>query len=187
MPKKKKNSLPWRNRIVRYGEAAPESLLANEENWRIHPLSQQQGLTAVLEGVGVVQNILVNLRTSSEWPEGKRGVETLVDGHARVAIAISANEPSIPITYVDLTPNEEAIVLATLDPIAAMATTDKEMLAQIMQGVHSDDERLQQLIASIAETNNIVPRDTDFPEFDESASDDVKYITCPKCGEQIPR
>jgi len=152
---KKKNAAPWRNRIVRYGEAAPDSLLANEENWRIHPLAQQQGLTSVLEVVGVVQNILVNLRTSQEWPEGKRGVETLIDGHARVGLALSANEPSIPITYVDLTPNEEAIVLATLDPITAMAVTDKEMLSQVMQDVHSDDERLQQLIASIAEQNGI--------------------------------
>lgn len=31
----------WRNRIVGYGEEAPEQLLASPWNWRIHPGHQQ--------------------------------------------------------------------------------------------------------------------------------------------------
>lgn len=31
----------WQNRIVGYGEADPESLLANEYNFRIHPKFQR--------------------------------------------------------------------------------------------------------------------------------------------------
>lgn len=45
----------------------------------------------------------------------------VVDGHARAALAISRNEPSVPVLYVDLSPEGEAVVLATLDPIGAMA------------------------------------------------------------------
>ena len=39
----------------------------------------------------------------------------VVDGHARVALAISAGE-RVPVVYVDLSEKEEALILATLDP-----------------------------------------------------------------------
>ena len=45
----------------------------------------------------------------------------VVDGHARVALALSRGEATVPVLYVDLEPEEEALVLATLDPISAMA------------------------------------------------------------------
>ena len=100
----------WRNRITGSGEEAPDQLLANPANWRIHP-NQQDALAGALDAVGWVQQVLVNRRTGF-----------VVDGHARVALAISRGEPSVPVLYVDLSPDEEALVLATLDPIGAMAT-----------------------------------------------------------------
>ena len=84
----------WRNRIVGYGEEAPDQLLANDRNWRIHPKAQQDALAGVLREVGLVQNVIVNQRT------GK-----VVDGHLRVSLAISENQPKISITYVDLDEN----------------------------------------------------------------------------------
>lgn len=33
----------WRNRIAGAGEEAPDQLLANPANWRIHPKAQQDG------------------------------------------------------------------------------------------------------------------------------------------------
>jgi len=31
----------WRNRITGHGDEAPDQLLANPRNWRIHPAGQQ--------------------------------------------------------------------------------------------------------------------------------------------------
>lgn len=74
----------WRNRIVEYGQEAPDQLLANPANWRIHPKSQQDALAGVLDQVGWVQTVIVNRQTGH-----------VVDGHLRVSLAISRNEPSI--------------------------------------------------------------------------------------------
>ena len=107
----------WRNRITGAGEEAPDQLLANPANWRIHPKAQQDALAGALDAVGWVQQVLVNRRTGF-----------VVDGHARVALALSRGEPTVPVLYVDLAPEEEALVLATLDPIGAMAGRDDEKL-----------------------------------------------------------
>jgi len=117
----------WRNRIVGHGEEDAEQLLANPQNWRIHPQAQQQALEGVLQQVGWVQNVIVNQRTGF-----------VVDGHARVAMAISAGE-KVPVVYVDLSPEEEALILATLDPLAAMAATDEEKLKELICSVGTRD------------------------------------------------
>lgn len=93
----------WRNRITGSGEEAPDQLLANPANWRIHPKAQQDALAGALDQVGWVQQVLVNRRSGF-----------VVDGHARVALALRRGEPTVPVLYVDLEPEEEALVLATL-------------------------------------------------------------------------
>ena len=99
----------WRNRIVGHGEVEAESLLANPRNWRIHPKNQVDALAGVLAEVGWVQDVIVNQRSGF-----------VVDGHARVALAIKAKE-KVPVLYVELDEREEAIILATIDPLSAMA------------------------------------------------------------------
>lgn len=91
-------------------------------NWRIHPKAQQEALAGALDSVGWVQQVLVNRRTSF-----------VVDGHARVALSLSRGEPTVPVLYVDLEPAEAALVLATLDPIGAMAQADDEKEALAMR------------------------------------------------------
>jgi len=109
----------WRNRIVGHGEENPEQLLANPLNWRIQPQNQQDALGAVLDDVGWVHTVIVNQRTGF-----------VVDGHLRVAMAISHGDEAIPVTYVDLSEEEEALVLVSLDPLGALATADSESLSE---------------------------------------------------------
>jgi hypothetical protein len=85
----------WRNRIVGSGEEAPDQLLANPANWRIHPKQQQAALAGSLDTVGWVAQVMVKRRTGF-----------VVDGHARVALAISRDEPTVPVVYVDLAPTQ---------------------------------------------------------------------------------
>ncbi len=163
----------WRSRIVGYGESAPDQLLANEKNWRVHPYeTQQKPLLGVLHEVGFVQNIMVNKRTSEQWPDGQRNVETVVDGHLRVQLAISEGQPTIPITYVDLTPGEEAEILSTLDPLSALATVDKEQLDLLLRDVQSSDAAIQQMLTNLAAKSGIGVTDPmaewqGMPEFEQ--------------------
>jgi ParB-like chromosome segregation protein Spo0J len=89
---------PWRNRITGSGEEAPDQLLANPANWRIHPKAQQDALAGALDQVGWVQQVLVN-----------RSSGFVVDGHARVALALSRGEPTVPVLYVDLAPGARRV------------------------------------------------------------------------------
>lgn len=128
----------WKNRIVGSGEEAPDQLMANPKNWRIHPLTQQDAVEAALDEVGWVQQVIVNQTTGC-----------LVDGHLRVALAISREETSIPVTYVELSEREEALVLATLDPLAGLAATDADKLAQLLEEAGTAGEGLNNLLTDL--------------------------------------
>lgn len=121
----------WPNRIVKYGVVTLEDVLANEGNWRIHPAAQQAALEGALDVVGIVKPLLLNLRTGEEWPIGERGVETLIDGHGRIVLGMRRGQTTWPAVWVDLTPKEEKLVLATLDPITALAVPDPAKWAEL--------------------------------------------------------
>jgi DNA modification methylase len=133
---------PWRNRIAGHGEEAPDQLLANPHNWRLHGATQQHALTSVLGEVGLVQSVIVNRTTGR-----------LIDGHLRVELAKAQGQPTIPVVYVELSEDEERVVLASLDPISAMATADREKLSQLLSGI--DDPDLAELLDSVARANRI--------------------------------
>lgn len=145
------NATNWQNRIVGHGTESPEQLLANEANWRVHPRAQQQALEGVLDEVGYVQAVIVNNRTSEAWELGKRNVPTMVDGHMRVETALSKGQTEIPVVYVDLEPSEEAKILATFDPISALATTDKEKLDELLREVETGSAGVAEMLSNLAE------------------------------------
>jgi DNA modification methylase len=132
-------STAWRSRIVGSGEEAPEQLLANPLNWRTHPGAQRAAIRGSLSSVGWVAQVIVNRTTGH-----------VVDGHARIEEAISAGVQSVPVLYVELSAEEERLVLATLDPIGAMAERDDERLAELLADLQADDPGLQALLDSLA-------------------------------------
>jgi DNA modification methylase len=129
----------WQNRIVGEGEEAPEQLLASPANWRIHTHEQENALAAVLDKVGWVTRIIVNRNTGH-----------VVDGHLRVAMAISKGEAKVPVLYVDLSEEEENLILATLDPLSAMAGTDNEKLESLLRDIPNMGAEIDALLAGIA-------------------------------------
>jgi hypothetical protein len=166
----------WQNRIIGYGEEVPDQLLAHPSNWRIHPKMQQDALSGVLKEVGIVQPVLVNKRTGF-----------VIDGHMRVSIAISSGQKTIPVTYVDLSEDEEAEILSTFDPIATYAIADKEKLQELLHEVSSGEASVQAMLADFAEKSGIVLEE--IPQEEEGVSSDSeeeeKMITCPRCGHQF--
>jgi ParB-like chromosome segregation protein Spo0J len=166
----------WRNRIVGTGEEAPDQLLANPANWRIHPKPQQDALGDALDDIGWIQQVVVNRQSGH-----------LIDGHLRVSLAMRNNEPTVPVLYVDLDPREEALALATLDPIAAMAAADKEQLDALLREVDTGSAALQEMLAGLAAEHGVTPPNVEFKEYDESVAGEVEYITCPECGHKWPK
>lgn len=129
----------WKSRIVGEDDVAPASLMANPMNWRTHGKAQLRALSGLLTEVGWVQRVVVNQRTGH-----------IVDGHARVSLAVQRRDASVPVVYVDLSPDEEKLVLASLDPIGAMADTDRDMLDRLLDEVRTDDDALRDLLNSVA-------------------------------------
>jgi DNA modification methylase len=146
----------WRSRIVGHDSVPPSELTANPRNWRKHPKAQQQALADVLDRVGWVQDVIVNQRTG-----------LLVDGHARLELALRRGEESVPVVYVDLEPDEEALVLATLDPLSAMAEADDEALRALMADVVADGAIAEMLKITNEKIRNTYP--DDFPSIDDVA------------------
>lgn len=136
---KRKRPDAFRSRIVGEGEEAPDQLLANPLNWRGHPKEQTDALEGLLSEVGWVQRVIVNRRTGH-----------VVDGHARVSLALRRGEASLPVLYVDLSEDEERLVLAALDPIGGLATTDAAKLAELLESVETTDEALRSLLDDLA-------------------------------------
>jgi hypothetical protein len=48
----------------------------------------------------------------------------------------------VPVVYVELSEAEERLVLASLDPLAAMAGAEKEALAALLAGLETEDAAL---------------------------------------------
>lgn len=127
-----------RSRIVGEGDEAPDQLLANPLNWRRHPKQQQKALEAMLRQVGWVQRVIVNKRTGH-----------IVDGHLRVEVALRRDEPTVPVIYVDLSKEEEKVVLAAIDPIGGLAQTDQAMLDDLLKVTSSGDDELDAFLQSL--------------------------------------
>ena len=173
---KSKAAPRWHNRIVGHDAVPPESLLPNPKNPRRHPRAQRDALLGVLREVGVVQDVIVNRTTGR-----------LVDGHLRVALAVQEGQTTIPVTYVDLTADQEALILATFDPLGALAELDAECLAMLLREVQSGEEAVQVLLQDLAAQAGAVPPAVEFKEYGEEAADDVAFIECPQCGHRWPR
>jgi len=102
----------------------PASLQDNEKNWRRHPENQLAALSDVIAEVGWAGACLFNERTGR-----------LVDGHARQKIALKNGTKKVPVLIGSWDEATEAKILATLDPIAAMATADAKALEALLESV----------------------------------------------------
>ena len=137
-------SVPWRNRVVGTGEESPADLVANPSNWRIHTSPQQKAMAGALSEVGWVGKVLVNRTTGH-----------LVDGHLRVQLARDRGEPTVPVSYVELSEAEERLVLASLDPIGALADADDAKLTALLAGLEATDPGLRALLADLGERHGL--------------------------------
>ena len=135
---------PWRSRITGSGTLKVSEVKPHELNFRIHPAGQSQALAASLDNVGWVQQVVVNTQTGN-----------LIDGHLRVELARQRGECELPCLLVELSEDEERLVLASLDPIAAMAGADREKLQELLASIQSEDETVRGLLEAIARQEHL--------------------------------
>jgi hypothetical protein len=114
----------WPNRIVESGAANPQELAKgyNELNWRAHPETQRAALEEALDSLGWLSRVIVNKSSGH-----------IIDGHLRVELAVLKGEALVPVDYVELTDDEEALALATLDAITEQAQPIPEKLAALLE------------------------------------------------------
>ena len=173
MAKKKREG--WQNRIIGEGEQPASQFTANPNNWRKHPQAQRDAMKGALTEIGWVQRVIVNKRTGY-----------LVDGHERVWEALQNGDQPVPYVEVDLSEQEEAYVLATLDPLAAMADADGVQLRALLDEVQSEDAAVQAMLAKLgADTGAVVPDFQPVGADEQGRLDQKKPITCPECGHEF--
>lgn len=131
---------PLSNRVVGHGLEKVDQLLAHPDNFRVHTAEQQNALAGAIDDIGYIHPVIVNRLTGR-----------ILDGHLRVTLALRSGVDELPVDYVELSESDEAKALLMLDPIAAMAASDKTKLDGLLRSVQSDDERVQALMSEIAE------------------------------------
>lgn len=167
-----------RSRITRSAQVDPRELTANPKNWRQHPKEQRVALEAILDEVGWITGVTVNERTG-----------LVVDGHLRLEVALSRKLKTIPVDYVDLTEEEEALALATMDPITAMAKPNGYLFAQLLEQANTGNADLMAYLDEVAQRVGAVEAEPREPkqgakEYSAGDFDDFDH-QCPECGFQF--
>lgn len=145
----------------------------NPANWRRHPARQLDALKELIGDpeIGWAGVILYNERTGN-----------MIDGHARVASVAAST--AVPVLIGSWSPEAEKKILATLDPLAAMAEVDTAALQQLLSDVDFDSDALKELETTITALT-VSSQCEEIPgENQQIDEDDMRNTknTCPKCG-----
>ena len=122
-------------------------LNANPKNWREHPPEQQRAMKGVLEEVGIAGALLAR-----ETPDGLE----LIDGHLRTEMN---DATEWPVLILDVDENEADVLLASIDPIGAMAKTNTDALKALLGQIATDNADLGSLLEQLK--TDLVPKEDD--------------------------
>ena len=131
----------YRNRIKTLEYIDSRELTAHPGNWREHPTAQAVALKGALKEVGIAGALL------AYRSERQGGALVVIDGHLRK----DAAPQNWPVLILDVDDSEADYLLATHDPLAAMATADAGALDALLSSVQSGEEGVQAMLAELAE------------------------------------
>jgi len=134
-----------RDRIKELRRVKASELLPSPQNWRVHPESQKDALRGVLSEIGYADALLAR--------ETAQGL-MLIDGHLR---AETTPDALVPVLILDVDEAEAAKLLATIDPLAALATADTSKLDALLRQVQTESQPLADMLTRLAEDHGIVP------------------------------
>jgi site-specific DNA-methyltransferase (adenine-specific) len=130
-----------RDRIRDLRRVPASELRPNPKNWRLHPEAQAAALRGVLAEVGIADAVLAR--------ELEDGTLMLIDGHLR---AETLGDKPVPVLVLDVNEAEADKILATLDPLAAMAEADAAKLDAIIREIDTGSAAVQQMLADLADS-----------------------------------
>jgi DNA modification methylase len=157
-----------RDRIRELRRVPASELRPNPKNWRTHPEAQANALRGLLSEIGIADAVLAR--------ELADGSLMLVDGHLR---AETLGDETVPVLVLDVDEAEADKVLATLDPLAAMAEADAAKLDAILREVDTGSPDVQQLLADLADEAGLYQDEAKEIVEDEIPEPPVDPITKP--------
>jgi hypothetical protein len=131
---------PIRSRIVAHVSVRAGDLIPHPNNWRRHPPQQRRALEDSLTELGDIRSLL-GYRLAD-------GRIQLIDGHLRRDID---PERLVTVELVDLTEEEAAKALLTLDPLAALAETDSQAVHLLTANLKTESASLHALWQGLKE------------------------------------
>lgn len=137
-----------RDRIKELRRVPARQLRPNPKNWRVHPQSQQDALRGVLAEIGYADALMAR-----ELPDGSL---ELIDGHLR---AETTPDQEVPVLVLDVDEHEAAKLLALLDPLASLAATNQDALAELLAGVETESEAVQKVLDEMLAAPEDTPED----------------------------
>ena len=129
-----------RDRIKDFRRVSANLLLPNPKNWRVHNTRQRNVLKGILAEIGYADALLVR-----ELPDGSL---QLLDGHLR---AETTPNQQVPVLVLDLNDTEADKLLATLDPLAALADTNQTMFDDLLAQVETENIAVQEFLRSLTD------------------------------------
>jgi site-specific DNA-methyltransferase (adenine-specific) len=126
------------DRVVELVRVRAGDLAANPRNWRRHPERQRAALRGLLREIGYADALLARR-------EGDDLV--LIDGHLRQSLD---PDQVVPVLVLDVTEAEADTLLATLDPLAALAHADPEALGELLGRVETSNQAVRDLLDDLA-------------------------------------
>lgn len=121
-----------RDRVRELRRVPARELKPHPLNWRTHPAGQRSALAGLLAEVGYAAALVAR--------ELDDGTLELIDGHLR---AEATPDALVPVLVVDVNESEARVLLASLDPLAALAERDELRLAEVLADLQTESEALQ--------------------------------------------
>lgn len=150
-----------RDRIKEFRRVKASDLAPSPKNWRTHPKAQKEALQGLLAEIGFAGAVLAR-----ETPQGLM----LIDGHLRTE---TAADSEIPVLILDVDEAEADKILATFDPVGAMAGADAAALDALLRGVETSSEAVAGMLAELAKEAGLYQKEITEDEAPEPPADPI--------------
>lgn len=127
-----------KNRVKELRTVKASSIRPNPKNWRTHNDKQRDALKGVLAQIGYAVPAIVR-----ELPDGSL---QLIDGHLRTE---TLGDADISVAVLDVTEAEADLLLATIDPLSALAGQDDTALVELLQNVNSESAAVMEMLGAL--------------------------------------
>jgi DNA modification methylase len=128
-----------RDRVRDFRRVPASTIRPSPFNWRTHPKEQADALRGLLAELGFAGAVLAR-----ELPDGSLEA---IDGHLRLE---TMGDRPVPVLVTDLDEAEARKLLATFDPLGAMAGADADKLQALLDDVQTGNDAVAALLDSVA-------------------------------------